>query len=596
MIDNMKSLFQQLQVLAIGCMLVSCNGLTQNTPSTVSEAAYILTVKFGLADTAQSLLSRYGGRVLSLSPEAGFAILAVSKAPSADDSSVTSLEVNRKLESTDAKLSIDQPNQITLSGAKTGMSVVGMNAWGAWSSGWGVWSSAWGAWSSGTSLPTAPSQNPDVSFMTRVSRAHAIARKFGAGVTVAVLDTGLDMTHLGLFDKLVPLNRRWDFVDNDNDPSEVVGNGYGHGTAVAGLVLQVAPKATIMPLRVLDKNGQGDLDNVITAIDFAIKNGAKVINISLGSTEYAESLRLMVQYAKQSQVYIVASAGNQKRQDEADYPARMAGWTEGQGSLFSVGSVSSNENLSSFTNRGSDVTFFAPGENLVSFAPKNRILAATGTSFAAPLVSGALALAYSEVSSVTTRANLGSYLIQSLEQQSLWWKQYKTSSPWVHSNGRLDVERFLLTLPAFSSFTPRSGALDLVVNGGFENNSLSGWTVGSNARIETDTGTGGIFSGKASLMFSSTGKIYQRLNNLQPNTTYTLKAWGRVFYTGDRATIGVRNNGSTAVARDITAVGAFEQVSMTFKTGLINTSAEIYFEKTMGNGSAAADLFMVTKN
>jgi thermitase len=140
------------------------------------------------------------------------------------------------------------------------------------------------------------------------------------------------------------------------------------------LVLQVAPNAVIIPLRVLNKDGSGDLDNVIAAIDFAIKNGAQIINISLGADEYADALRQMIVYARSQQVYIVASAGNENRVDNATFPAKMANWWEGKGFLFAVGSLRNDDAISSFSNTGWDVSFFAPGENLTSFAPNNRTL------------------------------------------------------------------------------------------------------------------------------------------------------------------------------------------------------------------------------
>ncbi|MEZ4606323.1 MAG: S8 family serine peptidase [Deinococcales bacterium] len=85
---------------------------------------------------------------------------------------------------------------------------------------------------------------------------------------VAVIDTGVDLSHPMLSGKLAPSTEWWDYVDNDNSPQDVSGGeGYGHGTVVSTLILQVAPQATILPLRVLASNGLGDLDDVAAAID-----------------------------------------------------------------------------------------------------------------------------------------------------------------------------------------------------------------------------------------------------------------------------------------------------------------------------------------
>ena len=122
----------------------------------------------------------------------------------------------------------------------------------------------------------------------RLPEAHRLAT--GAGVRVAVLDTGVDRSHPALANSLLP---GFDFVDFDNDPSEGsrVGVGFGHGTHVAGLVAMVAPDAAIMPLRVLDAGGQGNAWVVAEALLYAVDpdgnpdtdDGAHVINMSLGS-------------------------------------------------------------------------------------------------------------------------------------------------------------------------------------------------------------------------------------------------------------------------------------------------------------------------
>lgn len=91
----------------------------------------------------------------------------------------------------------------------------------------------------------------------QLARAQRVTR--GAGVTVAVLDTGVDLAHPALAGRLVP---GYDFVDFDSDPSEVgvygIDRGFGHGTHVAGLVALAAPDAKIMPVRVLDPSGRGN--------------------------------------------------------------------------------------------------------------------------------------------------------------------------------------------------------------------------------------------------------------------------------------------------------------------------------------------------
>ncbi len=116
----------------------------------------------------------------------------------------------------------------------------------------------------------------------------------GAGVIVAVLDTGVDGAHSALAGHLM---RGYDFVDMDADPSEVgtaeIDPAYGHGTHVAGIVALTAPEAKIMPLRVLDQNGEGNIWVLAEALHFAVNpdgdlatdDGATVINMSLGTDQ-----------------------------------------------------------------------------------------------------------------------------------------------------------------------------------------------------------------------------------------------------------------------------------------------------------------------
>jgi subtilisin family serine protease len=140
----------------------------------------------------------------------------------------------------------------------------------------------------------------------RLARAHAVSR--GEGVRVAVLDSGADLSHPLLAPRLARraggqvLGR--DFVDGDSDPSEqgVPGQaGYGHGTHVAGLVALAAPSARLMPVRVLDSGGRGNGWVLAEALGWAIDpdgdphsdDGAHVINLSLGSTQPTQLLKLV---------------------------------------------------------------------------------------------------------------------------------------------------------------------------------------------------------------------------------------------------------------------------------------------------------------
>jgi len=253
-----------------------------------------------------------------------------------------------------------------------------------------------------------------------LSNAHTLTR--GAGVRVAVLDTGVQRNHPALTGKLVA---GWDFVDDDADPSErgsTADAGYGHGTHVAGLVALVAPAAKIMPLRVLQPDGTGDTwvlsEALLHAVDPdrnpATRDGAHVINMSLGTLDRT---RLMDAVAKLSAcslvdlndpvqdftdpgydddrarcatsqgAVIVAAAGNGGTRKERQYPA-----AEGVYGLIAVTASAENQRLATFANSGSWVDVAAPGDGITSSVPVNLYGTWSGTSMAAPLTAGAAAL------------------------------------------------------------------------------------------------------------------------------------------------------------------------------------------------------------
>src|SRR5688572_29525469 len=131
--------------------------------------------------------------------------------------------------------------------------------------------------------------------MIRLDQAHTINRGTrvdnGQPVVVAVLDTGIDRSHPAFAGRLVP---GYDFVSGDNDPSEEgtlrINQAFGHGTHVAGIVALTAPEAKIMPIRILDKDGEGDLWRITAAVIWAANNGADIINISFGYPDHPELL------------------------------------------------------------------------------------------------------------------------------------------------------------------------------------------------------------------------------------------------------------------------------------------------------------------
>ncbi len=212
---------------------------------------------------------------------------------------------------------------------------------------------------------------------------HLLSPQLGRKVRVAVIDTGLDMNHPLFAGRIAgPI---FDFVDNDGSPQEEPGgNGYGHGTFVAGLIALTAPQATIMPLRAFDKDGIATSFTIAKAIRHAADNGAQVINLSFGLLEQDTFIKDVLSYAY-SRTYMVAAAGNDN-QNTIHFPATHKSKTLG------VTSVTDGDLKAAFSNYNADVQVAAPGVNLYSAYPGNRWAWWSGTSFSTALVSGEAAL------------------------------------------------------------------------------------------------------------------------------------------------------------------------------------------------------------
>ncbi|MGF1536986.1 MAG: S8 family peptidase [Elainellaceae cyanobacterium] len=236
----------------------------------------------------------------------------------------------------------------------------------------------------------------------------------GEGVVVAVVDSGVDFNHLDL-DQSIWRNRDeiagngidddgngyvddvrgWDFIGGDNRPMDL----NGHGTHVAGTIAAenngqgitgVAYGAEIMPIRVLDGDGVGSTTAIAYGISYAVDNGADVINLSLGGDTYTPDIDAAIRYATQQGAIVVSAAGNSGLA-QPGFPAQFA--TE---SGLSVGAVDRNQRLADFSNRaGANAQLrhvVAPGVDIVSTVPGGGYAALSGTSMAAPHVSGAVAL------------------------------------------------------------------------------------------------------------------------------------------------------------------------------------------------------------
>jgi subtilisin family serine protease len=257
----------------------------------------------------------------------------------------------------------------------------------------------------------------------------------GKGVVVAVVDSGVDVTHPDLAPNIwtnfneVPGNG----IDDDHNgyvddvhgvdlsnpgPAQDLSDGLGHGTHVAGIiaaagvgggVIGVAPMAKIMVVKVLGNDGSGTTGAVAQGIRYAAANGARIINLSLGGESPDPALVSAIEAAAAANVLVVAAAGNDGRDIDSHpfYPAAIPA-----PNLIAVASTDPNNGtaISSFSNFGSlDVQVAAPGESILSTARTGGYVEMSGTSMATPMVSGVAALMASanpNLSAVDLRALL----------------------------------------------------------------------------------------------------------------------------------------------------------------------------------------------
>ena len=206
---------------------------------------------------------------------------------------------------------------------------------------------------------------------------------------IAVVDSGVCTDHPDLQGRTIA---GYDFVENDAVPQDVFGHGCGvagiiaananNGTGIAG----IAPNAQIMPIRVLDNRGLGNYSTIAQGIIYAADNGADVINLSLAGPFNSTILQEAVNYALARDVIIIAAAGN-FGQDGAYFPAALPG-------VIGVGSLDNDLQRSDFSNFGAGVDVYAPGKDLLTTSTNGSYEVKTGTSFAAPVVSGLAALQY----------------------------------------------------------------------------------------------------------------------------------------------------------------------------------------------------------
>lgn len=250
-------------------------------------------------------------------------------------------------------------------------------------------------------LAAAPSFPNDPMFARQYSHqvTHApagwqISQGKAAPVTIAIVDTGVDVNHPDLKDKIVPGHSSFPQSPFNTDLN-------GHGTHCAGIaaatvnngigVAGVAPLARIQPVKVLDDSGSGSNASVAEGIDWAAENGAQVISMSLGGPSPSKAIAEAVQKALSRNIVVVVAMGNDGN-DEPSYPAAVPG-------VMGIGATDKNDRIASFSQWGKHISVSAPGVDILSTFPLNsndigmtQYGSISGTSMATPYVAGLAAL------------------------------------------------------------------------------------------------------------------------------------------------------------------------------------------------------------
>ena len=226
----------------------------------------------------------------------------------------------------------------------------------------------------------------------------------GDGIVVAIIDSGIDLDHVELRDRVVP---GIDLVDDDAVPADA----NGHGTHVAGIVgaaagngagvAGVAPAAQLMPVRVLDASGSGTADDVVAGIRWAVAHGADVINLSLGEQTQAllgPTFGTALDEAWEAGVVAVVAAGNERLLGSSgftDQPAIVVAATTRADTKPSYSSVVGDAKWGMAAPGGDDPASGADGAVLSTFwfdGKRDQYAYEAGTSQAAPHVTGAVAV------------------------------------------------------------------------------------------------------------------------------------------------------------------------------------------------------------
>lgn len=239
----------------------------------------------------------------------------------------------------------------------------------------------------------------------------------GEGVVVAVLDTGADLNHEDLAPNLLAGKN---FVKKNESPQD----DQGHGSHVSGTIcacnnelgmVGVAPKTKVIPVKVLDKNGAGQIQNVADGIYWAADQKVDFITMSLGSPEPVNVVHDAIKYAVSKNIVVWCAAGNAGLTHNIFYPAAYE-------ETIGIGAIDQSFNRANFSCTGPDLDFLAPGVGILSTVPKNWYALLSGTSMANPFAVGigCLLLSYKRKKNISIKLDNNKDYIDFLKNYTIF--------------------------------------------------------------------------------------------------------------------------------------------------------------------------------
>jgi len=283
-------------------------------------------------------------------------------------------------------------------------------------------------------------------------------------IIIAIIDSGVDYNHPDIKDNIWRNNDEtingedtdlngydddivgWDFFNNDNDPID----DNGHGTHCAGIaaassnngigVAGVSWDCKIIPIKILNRDGKGQISDAASAIFYAYENGARVISLSFGNTFPSKLLNEVINYVTNRGVVVIAAAGNDNK-DKKFYPASYE-------NCIGVSATDDRDLKASFSNYGDWVDIAAPGVNILSTMPTYQVQLneegykenydyLSGTSMSTPFVAGVASLVLSENSTLTSKK----------VREKLYYSADRLTDKFKIGRGRLNAYRALTRGP-----------------------------------------------------------------------------------------------------------------------------------------------------